>query len=158
MNKKIFLFLTLVLLAGCGFTPMLKDFDMSRLNVQKINYTGKNDLSYLVKSYLNIKETNSPNGLILNISITENISSAAKNSSGVTTEEDLSIVIGVNVSDDKGSDLLTDSNSDTRRLSVSNNLSSDEETRRTERNNLIRILTQKIKFRLQLLSSKLNDI
>ena len=154
MNKKIFLFLTLVLLAGCGFTPMLKDFDMSKLNVQKINYTGKNELSYLVKSYLNIQETNSPNGLIVNISISENISSVAKNSSGVTTEEDLSIVVSVNVSDGKGSNLLTDSNSAARRLSVSNNLSSDEETRRIERNNLIRILTQKIKFRLQLLSKQ----
>jgi outer membrane lipopolysaccharide assembly protein LptE/RlpB len=154
MNKKILLFLTLVLLAGCGFTPMLKDFDMSKINVQKINYTGKNDLSYLVKSYLNIKETNSPNGLILNISISENISSAAKNSSGVTTEEDLSIVIGVNMSDAKGSNLLTDSNSAVRRLSVSNNLSSDEESRRIERNNLIRTLAQKIKFRLQLIAKQ----
>ncbi len=154
MNKKIFLFFTLVLLAGCGFTPMLKDFDMPKINIQKINYTGKSDLSYLVKSYLNIQETNSPKGLILNISISENISSAAKNSSGVTTEEDLSIVIGVNMSDAKGSNLLTDSNSAARRLSVSNNLSSDEETRRIERKNLIRTLTQKIKLRLQLIAKQ----
>ena len=154
MNKKIFLFLTLVLLAGCGFTPMLKDFDMPKINIQKINYTGKSDLSYLVKSYLNIQETNSPKGLILNISISENISSAAKNSSGITTGEDLNIVIDVNVSDAKGSNLLTDSNSTVRRLSVSNNLSSDEETRRIERNNLIRTLTQKIKFRLQLIAKQ----
>ena len=108
----------------------------------------------MVKSYLNIQETNSPNGLIVNISISENIYSVAKNSSGVTTEEDLSIVVSVNVSDGKGSNLLTDSNSAARRLSVSNNLSSDEETRRIERNNLIRILTQKIKFRLQLISKQ----
>jgi len=154
MNKKIFLFFTLVLLTGCGFTPVLKDFDMSKINVQKINYTGKNDLSYLVKSYLNIKETNSPNGLILNISISENISSVAKNSSGVTTEEDLSIFVGINVSDGKGSNLLTDSNSASKRLSVSNNLSSDEETRRIERSNLIRTLSQKIKFRLQLIAKQ----
>ena len=154
MNKKIFLFFTLVLLAGCGFTPMLKDFDMPKINIQKINYTGKSDLSYLVKSYLNIQETNSPNGLIVNISISENISSVAKNSSGVTTEENLSIVVSVNVSDGKGSNLLTDSNSAARRLSVSNNLSSDEETRRIERNNLIRTLTQKIKFRLQLIAKQ----
>ena len=154
MNKKIFLFFTLVLLAGCGFTPMLKDFDMPKINIQKINYTGKSDLSYLVKSYLNIQETNSPKGLILNISISENISSAAKNSSGITTGEDLNIVIDVNVSDAKGSNLLTDSNSTVRRLSVSNSLSSDEETRSIERNNLIRILTQKIQFRLQLIAKQ----
>ena len=155
MNKKIFLSLVLVFLAGCGFTPMLKDFDISKLNIQTITYSGKNDLAYLLKSSLNINETSSPRGMIVDISITEAISAETKNSSGVTTEENLIITIAIKIVDSKGNALLSDSDSSNRRLSVTNNLSSDEETRRIERNNLIRNLAQKIKLRLQMVSKQI---
>ena len=155
MNKKIFLSLVLVFLTGCGFTPMLKDFDVSKLNVQKITYSGKNDLTYLLKSSLNINETSSPRGMIVDISITESISADTKNSSGVTTEENLIITIAIKIVDSKGNALLSDSDSSNRRLSVTNNLSSDEETRRIERNNLMRNLSQKIKFRLQMVAQQI---
>ena len=155
MNKKIFLSLVLVFLTGCGFTPMLKDFDVSKLNVQKITYSGKNDLTYLLKSSLNINETSSPRGMIVDISITEAISAETKNSSGVTTEENLLITIAIKIVDSKGNALLSDSDSSNRRLSVTNNLSSDEETRRIERNNLMHNLSQKIKFRLQMVSKQI---
>ena len=155
MNKKIFLSLVLVFLTGCGFTPMLKDFDVSKLNVQKITYSGKNDLTYLLKSSLNINETSSPRGMIVDISITEAISAETKNSSGVTTEENLIITIAIKIVDSKGNALLSDSDSSNRRLSVTNNLSSDEETRRIERNNLMHNLSQKIKFRLQMVSKQI---
>ena len=155
MNKKIFLSLVLVFLTGCGFTPMLKDFDVSKLNIQKITYSGKNDLTYLLKSSLNINETSSPRGMIVDISITESISAETKNSSGVTTEENLLITIAIKIVDSKGNALLSDSDSSNRRLSVTNNFSSDEETRRIERNNLMRNLSQKIKFRLQMVSKQI---
>ena len=155
MNKKIFLSLVLVFLTGCGFTPMLKDFDVSKLNIQKITYSGKNDLTYLLKSSLNINETSSPRGMIVDISITESISAETKNSSGVTTEENLIITIAIKIVDSKGNALLSDSDSSNRRLSVTNNLSSDEETRRIERNNLMRNLSQKIKFRLQMVAQQI---
>ena len=155
MNKKIFLSLVLVFLTGCGFTPMLKDFDVSKLNVQKITYSGKNDLTYLLKSSLNINETSSPRGMIVDISITESISAETKNSSGVTTEENLIITIAIKIVDSKGNALLSDSDSSNRRLSVTNNLSSDEETRKIERNNLMRNLSQKIKLRLQMVAQQI---
>ena len=134
---------------------MLKDFDVSKLNVQKITYSGKNDLTYLLKSSLNINETSSPRGMIVDISITEAISAETKNSSGVTTEENLLITIAIKIVDSKGNALLSDSDSSNRRLSVTNNLSSDEETRRIERNNLMRNLSQKIKFRLQMVAQQI---
>ena len=134
---------------------MLKDFDVSKLNIQKITYSGKNDLTYLLKSSLNINETSSPRGMIVDISITESISAETKNSSGVTTEENLIITIAIKIVDSKGNALLSDSDSSNRRLSVTNNLSSDEETRRIERNNLMRNLSQKIKFRLQMVAQQI---
>ena len=144
MNKKILLSIILIALAGCGFTPMLKDFDLSKLNVQKINYSGKNDLSYLIKTYLNIQETKSSQGMTVNILVTESTSSATKNSAGITTEEDLTINIGLNVLDSKDKIILSDNFTSSRRLTVTNNLSSDEETRRIERRNLIKTLHKKL--------------
>lgn len=154
MNKKIFIFTFLILLAGCGFTPMLKNYDLSKLNVQKVNYSGKNDLSYLIKTYLNIQETKSSQGMTVNISVSESISSATKNSAGITTEEDLTINIGLNVLDGKDKIITSDNFTSSRRLTVTNNLSSDEETRRIERRNLIQNLAQKIKFKLQLIAKQ----
>lgn len=154
MNKKIFIFTILILLAGCGFTPMLKNYDLSKLNVQKVNYSGKNDLSYLIKTYLNIQETKSSQGMTVNISVSESISSATKNSAGITTEEDLTINIGLNVLDGKDKIITSDNFTSSRRLTVTNNLSSDEETRRIEKSNLIQNLAQKIKFKLQLIAKQ----
>lgn len=93
--------------------------------------------------------------MIVDISITEAISAETKNSSGVTTEENLIITIAIKIVDSKGNALLSDSDSSNRRLSVTNNLSSDEETRRIERNNLMRNLSQKIKFRLQMVAQQI---
>lgn len=154
MNKKIFIFTILILLAGCGFTPMLKNYDLSKLNVQKVNYSGKNDLSYLIKTYLNIQETKSSQGMTVNISVSESISSATKNSAGIKTEEDLTINIRLNVLDGKDKIITSDNFTSSRRLTVTNNLSSDEETRRIERRNLIQNLAQKIKFKLQLIAKQ----
>lgn len=154
MNKKIFIFTILILLAGCGFTPMLKNYDLSKLNVQKVNYSGKNDLSYLIKTYLNIQETKSSQGMTVNISVSESISSATKNSAGIKTEEDLTINIRLNVLDGKDKIITSDNFTSSRRLTVTNNLSSDEETRRIERRNLIQDLAQKIKFKLQLIAKQ----
>ena len=44
MIKKIGICCIFVLLSACGFTPMLKDFDSSNLNIQEVNYTGNNNL------------------------------------------------------------------------------------------------------------------
>jgi len=153
MNKKFFfLSIIFIFLSGCGFEPMLKNLDMSKLNVKKINYSGKNDFNYLIKNYLNIDEKNNANGLVVNLTVSESISSVTKNSSGITTEEDLTINITLNVVDGENKNLLTDTLSATKRLTVSSNLSSDEERRGSERNNLIKNLTQKIKFKLHLIA------
>ena len=154
MIKKIVICCIFVLLSACGFTPMLKDFDSSNLNIQKVNYTGNNNLIYLVKNYLNLEEKKKTKGLIVNLVISESSTSTAQNTSGIVTEEQITLSITINVLNNKNVNLLTDSASASRKLPISNNLSSDQETRRIERNNLMQNLTQKIKFKLQLISKQ----
>jgi len=154
MIKKIVICCIFVLLSACGFTPMLKDFDSSNLNIQKVNYTGKNNLIYLAKNYLNLEEKKETKGLIVNLVISESSTSTAQNTSGIITEEQITLNITINVLNNKNVNLLTDNVSASRKLPISNNLSSDQETRRIERNNLMQNLTQKIKFKLQLISKQ----
>ena len=154
MIKKIVICCIFVLLSACGFTPMLKDFDSSNLNIQKVNYTGNNNLIYLVKNYLNLEEKKKTKGLIVNLVISESSTSTAQNTSGIVTEEQITLSITINVLNNKNVNLLTDSVSASRKLPISNNLSSNQETRRIERNNLMQNLTQKIKFKLQLISKQ----
>jgi hypothetical protein len=154
MIKKIVICCIFVLLSACGFTPMLKDFDSSNLNIQKVNYTGNNNLIYLAKNYLNLEEKKETKGLIVNLVISESSTSTAQDTSGIVTEEQITLSITINVLNNKNVNLLTDSVSASRKLPISNNLSSDQETRRIERNNLMQNLTQKIKFKLQLISKQ----
>ena len=154
MIKKIVICCIFVLLSACGFTPMLKDFDSSNLNIQKVNYTGNNNLIYLAKNYLNLEEKKETKGLIVNLVISESSTSTAQNTSGIVTEEQITLNITINVLNNKNVNLLTDSVSASRKLPISNNLSSDQETRRIERDNLVQNLTQKIKFKLQLISKQ----
>ena len=154
MIKKIVICCIFVLLSACGFTPMLKDFDSSNLNIQKVNYTGNNNLIYLAKNYLNLEEKKETKGLIVNLVISESSTSTAQDTSGIVTEEQITLSITINVLNNKNVNLLTDNVSASRKLPISNNLSSDQETRRIERNNLMQNLTQKIKFKLQLISKQ----
>ena len=152
MIKKIVICCIFALLSACGFTPMLKDFSSSNLNIQKVNYTGNNNLIYLAKNYLNLEEKKETHGLVVNFVISESSTSTAQNTSGIVTEEQITLNITINILNNKNVSLLTDSVSASRKLPISNNLSSDQETRRIEKNNLMQNLTQKIKFKLQLIS------
>jgi len=154
MIKKIIFCSMIMVLSSCGFTPMLKDFDTSNLKIQKINYTGNNNLIYLAKNYLNLEEKKGNSGLIVNFTISESSSSTAQNTAGIVTEEQITLNITINVLDDQKENLLTDNISTSRKVVITNNLSSDRETRRIEKNNLMQNLTQKIKFKLQLISTQ----
>ena len=154
MIKKIIVCSMIVILSGCGFTPMLKDFDTSNLKIQKINYTGNNSLIYLAKNYLNLEEKKGNSGLIVNFTISESSSSTAQNTAGIVTEEQITLNISINILNDQKENLLTDNISASRKVAITNNLSSDQETRRIEKNNLMQNLTQKIKFKLQLISKQ----
>ena len=154
MNKKIILSIVFTLLLGCGFTPMLKDFDLSNLNIQKINYSGKNELTYLVRTYINLQTEKNSKGLSIDISTSESTTVFSRNTSGITTEENLTITINLKITDSQNNILYNDQFSDSKRITITNALSSDQERKKIERNNLIRSLSQKIKFRLVVISKQ----
>jgi len=155
MIKKILINAIFILVVSCGFQPMLKDFDVSNLIIKKISYDGKTNLSFLLQSYLNlIEKTSSIEGLIIQLSISENLSSANKNTAGITTQEDLTILVSLDVTNQKSIYLLQDRFSESKRLDITNNLGTDETIRNIEREKLIRNIAQKIKFKLMTLTKR----
>ena len=155
--KKILINLIFILIISCGFVPMLKDFDGSKINIKKVFYEGQNELTYLLKSNLNFIENPSKNGMTINLTITELVSSAIKNSSGIATQQDVTISVNLNVFDNKSISLLRDNISETKRLPITNNLGNDEQNKTNERNKIVQVLAQKIKFKLMSLNQKNHD-
>jgi len=152
MIKKIFTISFLFLLIGCGFKPMLKNFDTSKLIIQKLNYIGKNELTYLLHTNLGLKEKKTSGGLIVDLTINENLVSATKSTAGITTEEELIIRISLSVKNSDLKILSSDSFEEKKRLTVTNNLSTDDNTKNIERIKLIQNLSQKIKFKLLIIA------
>ena len=154
MIKKILIHAIFILIVSCGFQPMLKDFDISSLVIKKISYSGKNELNYILQSNLKIIEKPNSEGLLVNLSTSESINSFTKNSAGVTTVEQITISIGLNVQDHKLNNLLTDTLSESNRLQVTSNLGTDDTTKNIVRQKIITNLAQKIKFKLMILSKR----
>ena len=154
MIKKILISFLFIFIVSCGFQPMLKNIELNSIIVKKINYIGKNELTYLLASNLNLEEKFNSNGYILNLKISENTISAIKNSAGITTHEDYTILVSINVKDNLLKDLINDSLSETKRLVITNNLGTDETTKMNERSKIIFNLSQKLKFKLMILSNR----
>ena len=154
MIKKILVLFIIIQTTNCGFVPMLKNFDTSKLEIKKIEYNGKSELIYLLKNNLNINENKSADGLIINLLISEKTEWSRKNTSGITTEELLTISIKLDIQDNNLKNLLKETLTESSRINVTNNLSTDDSTKNIIRNKLINELAQKIKFKLMVLTKR----
>ena len=154
MIKKTLSYIILILLLGCGFKPLYKEYDVSNLTFKQINYSGNNELVYLLKNNLNLKEQKNYNGHTINLIIRENFSSADKNTQGITTNENLTISIILNVKDGTSENLIYETFEESARLFISNNLSEYDTKKQLIKNELSKILAQKIKFRLMILENQ----
>ena len=152
MNKKISFIIICLFLYSCGFQPMFQNMDLSKLNINKINYTGKNEINYLIKNYLNIEEKKNNSGFIVNLFSSESTSSSLKNTSGITTEENINVKVVISVVDSKNNNILSENFEESKKILLTNNISSDQENRRILIDKITKDITQKIKFKLQLIS------
>jgi len=154
MIKKILISFLFIFIVSCGFQPMLKDFDVSSLVIKQINYTGKNEFNYMLQNNLNLNQKPNSEGFIVNLATSESISSVTKDTAGITTEEQITISVGLNVQDHMQNTLLTDTVSESSRLQVTSNLGTDDTTKNIVRQKIIINLAQKIKFKLMILSKR----
>ncbi len=155
--KKTFYIFFILLLTSCGFSPILKNVDLSSVKINKIDFEGPSGLTYYLKSNLNIPvEQNLKNAYSLKLNINESSSSVTKDTAGITTEERVSVTINFQIFDKENKLIGTESLSDSRVISVTNNVSTDDEVKRIEKENIITNLIQQLTFaiRAQIISSQ----
>jgi len=154
MNKKISFIIICLFFYSCGFKPVFKDNNNTRHSYKKINYYGNNSLVYLLKNNININEKKDSDGLIANLTISQTLSTTNKNIYGIPTQEDLVINLQVNIQDKNEKSIYSDNFSIKKNLTITSNLATDEEIRNTERNNLIKFISDKIKYKLATIISQ----
>ena len=157
MFKQFYIFITLLFLTSCGFSPMLKNVDLSDIKINKIDYSGPSGLTYYLKSNLNMPINKAlKDAYSLKINIGESIASVTKNTAGITTEEEIAVTISFQIFDNKGKQIGGESLSDGRVVSVTNNVSTDDEVKRIEKENSITNLIQQLTFavRAKIISSQ----
>lgn len=136
-----------LLLTSCGFSPMLKDVNLEDLRISKIEYLGPNDLVYSLRSNLNIPIVKvTKNSYVVQIKIQEGSTSVTKDKAGITTREEITIGITFNIKNDKNTVVGSESLSDSKTVSVTNDISTDAEIRRIEKENIITNLIQQLTF------------
>ena len=147
MFKQFYLFIILLFFTSCGFSPMLKNVDLSDIKINKIDYSGPSGLTYYLKSNLNMPINKAlKDAYSLKINIGESSASVTKNTAGITTEEEVTVTINFQIFDNKGRQIGGENLSDGRVISVTNNVSTDDEVKRIEKENIITNLIQKLTF------------
>ncbi len=159
MKKLGFIISVIILLfiQACGFSPLLKESSFENVKIKKIKYTGPNELVYFLRSNLNIPiSRTSKNGYFINIDINERLSSVTKNTAGVTTQESIMISLKVNILDVNNNVIGKESLSDSKTVSITNNISTDAEIKRIEKENIVINLIEELTFaiRAKIISSK----
>ena len=157
MFKQFYIFITLLFLTSCGFSPMLKNVDLSDIKINKIDYSGPSGLTYYLKSNLNMPINRAlKDAYSLKINIGESSTSVTKNTAGITAEEEITVTINFQIFDNKGKQIGGESLSDGRVVSVTNNVSTDDEVKRIEKENIITNLIQQLTFavRAKIISSQ----
>jgi len=155
--KQLYTFICLLFLASCGFSPMLKNVDLNDIKINKIDYSGPSGLTYYLKSNLNMPINKGlREAYSLKINIGESSASITKNTAGITTEEEVTVTINFQIFDGKGEQIGGESLSDGRVVSVTNNVSTDNEVKRIEKENIITNLIQQLTFavRAKIISSQ----
>lgn len=155
--KQLYTFICLLFLASCGFSPMLKNVDLNDIKINKIDYSGPSGLTYYLKSNLNMPINKGlREAYSLKINIGESSASVTKNTAGITTEEEVTVTINFQIFDSKGEQIGGESLSNGRVVSVTNNVSTDDEVKRIEKENIITNLIQQLRFaiRAQIISSQ----
>tara|TARA_B100000963_G_scaffold333520_1_gene325912 strand:- start:1998 stop:2411 length:414 start_codon:yes stop_codon:yes gene_type:complete len=136
---------------------MLKNIELKDMKISKIEYSGVSDLIYFLRSNLNIPITKgTKDAFIVKISLRENASSVTKDTAGVTTQEKITISIAFEILDTKNNTIGKESITDSKTVRITNNISTDAEIKRVEKENIITNLIQQLTFaiRAKIISSQ----
>ena len=86
---------------------------------------------------------------VISIKIQEGASSVTRDKAGVTTREEITIEISFEIIDKKNTILAKENIKDSKTVSITNNISTDAEIKRIEKENIIANLIQQLTFAIR---------
>lgn len=145
---KIFFLSIFAIISACGYKPIFHTKNIGNINkIKSIKYLGNNNYIFYFKNFSNFKENkNLKEGYSLTIDIKESSSAKTINASGIVTEEEVSILIKINLRDEKQKVLLDQQFAGSRTIELSNDTSSDQTLKKIELQNIVEELSRKIFF------------
>lgn len=141
--KKTLIILLIMSLQSCGYKSLVKE-STNQISFNQIEYKGDSNLSFLLKSKLNLKKNlNSQNTILIDTS--SNLSTLDKSSTGEIISKDIIINSNISIYTNKKLE-FSNSFSEKKTLKIGNNLSSNLDTIESAKSNLINNIANRIEI------------
>jgi len=141
--KKTLIILLIISLQSCGYKSLVKE-STNQISFNQIEYKGDSNLSFLLKSKLNLKKNlNSQNTILIDTS--SNLSTLDKSSTGEIISKDIIINSNISIYTNKKLE-FSNSFSEKKTLKIGSNLSSNLDTIESAKSNLINNIANRIEI------------
>ena len=146
-NKLFIIFLLLITLSGCGFSPIYVG-SQKQIIISKSEIIGDKDLAFNLEQKLNFKKDEKDiNAYIFKAQIYDTAESSLVDNRGIATEEIIRLTVSYQFQDKNGIVIYQDAISKDKRVTVTDNLSSNAIFKNNEKKILLDSIIQNILFK-----------
>ena len=146
-NKLFIIFLLFITLSGCGFSPIYVG-SQKQIIISKSEIIGDKDLAFNLEQKLNFKKDDKDmNAYIFKAQIYDTAESSLVDNRGIATEEIIRLTISYQFQDKNGIVIYQDAISKDKRVTVTDNLSSNAIFKNNEKRILLDSIIQNILFK-----------
>jgi outer membrane lipopolysaccharide assembly protein LptE/RlpB len=147
INKFLLTIIISVSLASCGFSPIYTG-NSKQVIISKSEIVGDKDLAFNLEQKLNFKkDERNLNAYIFKAQIYDTAESSIVDSRGISTEEIIKLTVSYQFQDKNGVVIYQDAISKDKRVSVTDNLSSNILVKNNEKKILLDSIIQNILFK-----------
>ena len=148
MKNKIFIiFLLLISLSSCGFSPVYMG-SSKQIVISKSEIIGNKDLAFDLEQKLNFKKDEKDlNAYIFKAQIYDSAESSLVDNRGISTEEIIKLTVSYQFEDKNGLVIYQDAISKDKRIAVTDNLASNVLVKNNEKKILLDSIIQNILFK-----------
>jgi len=147
INKFFLTIIISVSLSSCGFSPIYTGTS-KQVIISKSEIVGDKDLAFNLEQKLNFKkDEKNLNAYIFKAQIYDTVESSLVDSRGISTEEIIKLTVSYQFQDKNGVVIYQDAISKDKRVSVTDNLSSNVIVKNNEKRILLDSIIQNILFK-----------
>ena len=146
-NKLFIIFLLLITLSGCGFSPIYVG-SQKQIIISKSEIIGDKDLAFNLEQKLNFKKDEKDmNAYVFKAQIYDTAESSLVDNRGIATEEIIKLTVSYQFQDKNGLVVYQDAISKDKRVTVTDNLSNNSIIKNNEKRILLDSIIQNILFK-----------